>query len=155
MDGSCHTWMSHVTCMSRSTLIYESCRTHGRVIAHMDESCHTWMSHVTHGQVMSHSCTQVTVPYKENRLVMFDSALFHKTDDFTFKKGIYIHAYDLLYAYTYTCIHTHIDMYPSMHTYTCIYTDIDMYLRMHAYTWITPIWIYTYLCMHIHEYTHI
>ena len=28
----------------------------------------------------------VTVPYKENRLVMFDSALFHKTDDFTFKK---------------------------------------------------------------------
>ena len=29
----------------------------------------------------------VTVPYKENRLVMFDSALFHKTDDFTFKKG--------------------------------------------------------------------
>lgn len=29
----------------------------------------------------------VTVPYKENRLVMFDSALFHKTDDFRFKKG--------------------------------------------------------------------
>jgi hypothetical protein len=29
----------------------------------------------------------MTVPYKENRLVMFDSALFHKTDDFRFKKG--------------------------------------------------------------------
>jgi len=27
------------------------------------------------------------VPYKENRLVMFDSALFHKTDDFTFRRG--------------------------------------------------------------------
>lgn len=29
----------------------------------------------------------VRVPYKENRLVMFDSALFHKTDDFHFKPG--------------------------------------------------------------------
>jgi len=29
----------------------------------------------------------VTVPYKENRAVMFDSALFHHTDKFRFKKG--------------------------------------------------------------------
>mmetsp|Transcript_15343 Transcript_15343/g.38557 ORF Transcript_15343/g.38557 Transcript_15343/m.38557 type:complete len:411 (+) Transcript_15343:161-1393(+) len=29
----------------------------------------------------------VTIPYKENRLVMFDSALFHKTDSFQFKPG--------------------------------------------------------------------
>lgn len=29
----------------------------------------------------------VTVPYRENRAVMFDSALFHHTDNFRFKKG--------------------------------------------------------------------
>ncbi|KAH8049609.1 hypothetical protein JL721_11645 [Aureococcus anophagefferens] len=29
----------------------------------------------------------VTVPYKQNRIVIFDSALYHKTDDFTFKPG--------------------------------------------------------------------
>jgi hypothetical protein len=29
----------------------------------------------------------VTVPYKENRAVIFDSALFHTTDHFKFKKG--------------------------------------------------------------------
>ena len=29
----------------------------------------------------------VTVPYKENRAVIFDSALFHHTDDFGFKEG--------------------------------------------------------------------
>ena len=29
----------------------------------------------------------VTVPYRENRAVMFDSALFHQTDKFKFKKG--------------------------------------------------------------------
>jgi hypothetical protein len=29
----------------------------------------------------------VTVPYRANRLVMFDSALFHRTDDFTFAAG--------------------------------------------------------------------
>ena len=29
----------------------------------------------------------VTVPYKENRAVIFDSALFHHTDDFDFKEG--------------------------------------------------------------------
>jgi hypothetical protein len=29
----------------------------------------------------------VTVPYRENRAVIFDSALFHHTDDFEFKEG--------------------------------------------------------------------
>ena len=29
----------------------------------------------------------VTVPFRENRAVMFDSALFHHTDSFKFKKG--------------------------------------------------------------------
>ena len=29
----------------------------------------------------------VTVPYKQNRAVLFDSALFHNTDKFSFKKG--------------------------------------------------------------------
>lgn len=29
----------------------------------------------------------VTVPYKENRAVIFDSALFHTTDKFMFEKG--------------------------------------------------------------------
>lgn len=29
----------------------------------------------------------VTVPYKQNRIVIFDSALYHKTDDFRFKPG--------------------------------------------------------------------
>ncbi len=29
----------------------------------------------------------ITVPYRENRLVMFDSALFHETDDFCFAPG--------------------------------------------------------------------
>jgi len=29
----------------------------------------------------------VTVPYRENRAVIFDSALFHHTDEFTFKEG--------------------------------------------------------------------
>jgi hypothetical protein len=29
----------------------------------------------------------VTIPYKENRAVLFDSALFHTTDHFRFKKG--------------------------------------------------------------------
>ena len=29
----------------------------------------------------------VTIPYKENRAVLFDSALFHQTDNFHFKKG--------------------------------------------------------------------
>ncbi|KAL3925187.1 MAG: hypothetical protein SGILL_000579 [Bacillariaceae sp.] len=29
----------------------------------------------------------VTIPYKENRAVIFDSALFHATDTFNFKKG--------------------------------------------------------------------
>ena len=29
----------------------------------------------------------VTVPYRENRAVMFDSALFHQTDEFSFKTG--------------------------------------------------------------------
>ena len=29
----------------------------------------------------------VTVPYKSNRAVLFDSALFHETDRFTFQKG--------------------------------------------------------------------
>ncbi len=32
----------------------------------------------------------VTVPYRENRLVMFDSALFHKTDSFEFKPGFLV-----------------------------------------------------------------
>ena len=27
------------------------------------------------------------IPYKQNRLVIFDSALFHKTDFFKFKEG--------------------------------------------------------------------
>jgi hypothetical protein len=31
--------------------------------------------------------TNVTIPYKENRAVIFDSALFHATDNFRFKKG--------------------------------------------------------------------
>lgn len=29
----------------------------------------------------------VTIPYKANRAVIFDSALFHQTDNFTFKEG--------------------------------------------------------------------
>lgn len=29
----------------------------------------------------------ITVPYKENRAIIFDSALFHHTDTFKFKKG--------------------------------------------------------------------
>ena len=29
----------------------------------------------------------VTVPYKQNRVVLFSSHLFHKTDSFRFKKG--------------------------------------------------------------------
>ena len=29
----------------------------------------------------------ITVPYRENRAVIFDSALFHTTDDYTFRKG--------------------------------------------------------------------
>jgi hypothetical protein len=29
----------------------------------------------------------VTIPYKQNRAVLFDSALFHHTDKFKFKKG--------------------------------------------------------------------
>jgi len=29
----------------------------------------------------------MTVPYRENRAVIFDSALFHTTDNFTFRKG--------------------------------------------------------------------
>jgi hypothetical protein len=29
----------------------------------------------------------VTAPYRENRAVMFESALFHQTDKFRFKKG--------------------------------------------------------------------
>ena len=29
----------------------------------------------------------VTIPYRENRAVIFDSALFHATDKFAFKKG--------------------------------------------------------------------
>ena len=30
---------------------------------------------------------EVVIPYKENRIVIFDSALFHKSDDFKFKPG--------------------------------------------------------------------
>ena len=29
----------------------------------------------------------VTIPHRQNRIVLFDSALFHKTDNFRFKKG--------------------------------------------------------------------
>jgi len=29
----------------------------------------------------------VRVPYKRNRMVMFDSSLFHETDSFKFRKG--------------------------------------------------------------------
>ena len=32
-------------------------------------------------------CEKVVVPYKQNRLVMFHSKLFHKTDSFRFKRG--------------------------------------------------------------------
>lgn len=30
---------------------------------------------------------EIVIPYKENRIVIFDSALFHKSDDFKFKPG--------------------------------------------------------------------
>ena len=32
----------------------------------------------------------ITVPYRENRAVIFDSALFHHTDNFQFARGDYV-----------------------------------------------------------------
>ena len=29
----------------------------------------------------------VTIPYRQNRIVVFDSALYHKTDSFRFREG--------------------------------------------------------------------
>jgi hypothetical protein len=42
------------------------------------------------GAVEESGWANVTVPYRENRLVMFDSALFHKTDSFAFKPGFLV-----------------------------------------------------------------
>lgn len=40
-----------------------------------------------------------TVPYKQNRIVMFDSQVFHQTDRFVFKKGYANRRINLTYLY--------------------------------------------------------
>mmetsp|Transcript_23895 Transcript_23895/g.59010 ORF Transcript_23895/g.59010 Transcript_23895/m.59010 type:complete len:407 (-) Transcript_23895:98-1318(-) len=42
---------------------------------------------VAHELLQASGWQNVTIPYRENRLVMFDSALFHKTDSFQFRPG--------------------------------------------------------------------
>ena len=46
------------------------------------------------GKIVAHVAGggQVVVPYRQNRLVMFHSKLFHKTDHHRFKKGLAIGA---------------------------------------------------------------
>ena len=41
----------------------------------------------------------VTVPYRQNRAVLFDSALFHNTDTFSFKKGYTNRRINLTFLY--------------------------------------------------------
>jgi hypothetical protein len=41
----------------------------------------------------------VTVPHKQNRAILFDSALFHHTDKFSFKKGHENHRINLTLLY--------------------------------------------------------
>ena len=41
----------------------------------------------------------VTVPHKQNRAILFDSALFHHTDKFNFKKGHKNHRINLTLLY--------------------------------------------------------
>ena len=40
-----------------------------------------------------------TIPYRCNRMVIFDSALYHRTDDFRFKKGYKNRRINLTYLY--------------------------------------------------------
>ena len=41
----------------------------------------------------------VTVPYRQNRIVIFDSKLFHKTDEFRFKEGYENRRINLTFLY--------------------------------------------------------
>lgn len=41
----------------------------------------------------------LTVPYKANRMVLFDSSLYHRTDDFRFKRGYRNRRINLTYLY--------------------------------------------------------
>ena len=57
-NGSCHIWMSHVTCewgMSHMNAAFHGwVRQLLYVRSHMNESCHVWMGYVTYKWVMSH-----------------------------------------------------------------------------------------------------
>jgi len=41
----------------------------------------------------------VTVPHRQNRVVLFDSALFHQTDEYNFKKGYENRRINLTFLY--------------------------------------------------------
>ena len=73
---------------------------------------------------------RTTVPYKENRVVIFRSEMFHTSDRYTLQYTIihyYTLSYTIIHNYTtlsYTIIHYYTLLYTIIHYYTLLYTII-------------------------------